>query len=257
MTRRVYIAGCPVDCIGLEELCNTLHNAMNFPGSRAHVLGVNAAFVVDANKNPEYRDVLDSTSYVPADGYWVAAALKLLGVPQAKHVGIERLTYLLLSRMGQANGSVYLVGARQEVVERAAHEIEHRFPGVRVAGYRNGYFKEHADKEIVKEINGCSPQLVLVGMTSPLKEYWMARNKHALNVPVVIGVGGLFDVLSGAVPSAPDWMKDHGLEWFFRFMHDPKRLWKRYTTSNTRFIWLVGLQRVQSQFGGYVPYKEV
>jgi N-acetylglucosaminyldiphosphoundecaprenol N-acetyl-beta-D-mannosaminyltransferase len=238
-TERVYIAGCPVDCVTLEKMIEALAQIVGERDKRCQVLGVNAAFVVDASRDKRYREILESTTFVPADGFWVSAASKLLGFKGVGHVGIERLVYRLLERLAPRNIKVYLLGARQDVVEHAAAVVEARYKGLKVVGFRNGYFSEADEKEIVEEINIVQPDIVLVGMTSPKKELWMCKYRDKLRASLVVGVGGLFDVLAGKVPPAPEWIKRLGMEWLFRLAHDPKRLWKRYLIGNARFIHLV------------------
>jgi len=235
---RVHVAGCPVDCTDLEALTNRLCGAI-FRHERCDVLGVNAAFVVDACRDKNYRNILRSAECVPADGFWVAVAARVLGFKGVGHVGIERLVYRLLERIAPAGRTVYLLGARAEVVREAAAAVQVLYPGIRVVGVQNGYFQPADEEAIFSEIEAKSPDLILVGMTSPRKEYWISQYGRRLRAGVVIGVGGLFDVLAGRVPAAPEWMKTHGLEWLFRFAHDPRRLWRRYVQGNGKFIWLV------------------
>lgn len=227
-----------MDRTDLETLTNRLCGAI-LRRKRCDVLGVNAAFVVDASRNETYRSMLESAQCVPADGFWVAFAARMLGIQGVGHVGIERLVHRLLERMAPAEKSVFLLGAREEVVREAAAAVQALYPGIRVAGVRNGYFQPCDEEAIFCAIEAQSPDLILVGMTSPQKEYWISQYGRRLRTGVVIGVGGLFDVLAGRVPAAPEWVKSHGLEWLFRLAHDPRRLWRRYVQGNGRFIWLV------------------
>jgi len=235
---RVHIAGCPVDCINLDELTEKLCQAIA-RRDYCQVLGVNAAFIVDAYRHSGYKEILESTTFVPADGFWVAFAAKVLGYSGVGHVDIERLVYRLFERLANMGSTVYLLGAREGIVKKAATTIEDRYKGIKVVGVKNGYFNETDEEEILSHINRLSPDLILVGMTSPKKERWMSKYRNRLRTSVVIGVGGLFDVLAGQVSSAPEWVKNHGLEWLFRLAHDPKRLWKRYTLGNAQFICLI------------------
>jgi len=235
---RVHVAGCPVDCTDLEALTDRLCGAI-FGHERCDVMGVNAAFVVNAWRDENYRKILESAECVPADGFWVAFAARVLGIKGVRYVGIERLVHRLLERIAPAAKSVFLLGAREEVVREAAAAVQVLYPGIRVVGVQNGYFQPADEEAIFSEIEAKSPDLILVGMTSPKKEYWTSQYGRRLRGGIVIGVGGLFDVLAGRVPAAPEWMKTHGLEWLFRFAHDPRRLWRRYVQGNGKFIWLV------------------
>jgi N-acetylglucosaminyldiphosphoundecaprenol N-acetyl-beta-D-mannosaminyltransferase len=235
---RIYVAGCPVDRTTLGQLTDRLCDAVS-TRQRCQVLGVNAAFVVSAAKDSHHRHILETTTYVPVDGFWVAVAARLLGYHGVLSVGIERLVYRLLPRLASINGTVYLLGAAEQIVQRTACEIEERYRGIKVVGTRNGYFAETDEEDILADINAKAPDLVLLGMASPKKEIWILKYRDRVKASVIIGVGGLFDVIAGKIPPAPDWMKDHGLEWFFRLIHDPRRLWKRYTIGNSHFLLLV------------------
>jgi N-acetylglucosaminyldiphosphoundecaprenol N-acetyl-beta-D-mannosaminyltransferase len=243
---RVYIAGCPVDSDNnLEDLSEKLcDNAMSRRGCQ--VLGVNAAVAVEANYDPIYRQMLESVTDLPADGFWVSFAAKILRHGGVGHIGIERLVYRLLDRLSVSGCRVYLLGAREEVVEEAVRVIEARYKGIEVVGFRNGYFSEEDEETIAADVKRTDPNIVLVGMTSPKKEKWISENRGTLNNCVIIGVGGLFDVFAGKVPPAPEWIKRSGFEWLFRLLHDPRRLWKRYAVGNTKFIWLV-LRQARNQ----------
>jgi N-acetylglucosaminyldiphosphoundecaprenol N-acetyl-beta-D-mannosaminyltransferase len=136
---------------------------------------------------------------------------------------------------------VYFLGARPEVVQRLATECAGTYPGLVIAGYRDGYFSPADHTAIVEEIRGLAPHLLFVGMPSPFKEVWCQRHRGRLNVPVMIGVGGSFDVLAGYIRRAPRWLQRTGLEWLWRLINEPRKLWKRYLTTNSEFVWLAGL----------------
>lgn len=238
MIERIHIAGCPVDRISLIELIELLFDAIRNRKS-CQVLGVNAAFVVCSNRSKKFRENLESTTYLPIDGFWVAFAGKILGFKDVEHVGIERFVYKYLDLLADKRCTVYLLGAREHIVDKAAEEILKRYKGISIVGVRNGYFNETEEEDILFNINNKNPDLILVGMGSPKREYWMSKYRDRIKSPVIIGVGGLFDVVAGEVPPASDWIKNHGLEWIFRFYHDPRRLWRRYLFDNPFFIWLV------------------
>jgi exopolysaccharide biosynthesis WecB/TagA/CpsF family protein len=136
--------------------------------------------------------------------------------------------------------SLYLLGAKPEVVEGAADALSTRYPGLRIVGASDGY---DVGPDTIAEINRSRPDILLVGMGPPRQEKWIARHRAALNVPVVWAVGGLFDVVSGCVPRGPRWMTQHGLEWLCRLVVEPRRLWRRYVLGNPRFLWRVVMSR--------------
>ena len=166
--------------------------------------------------------------------------MKILGYRGVFYANIERTVYQLLQRLSEIRGTVYLLGAHDVVVRKAASVLEKVYNGIKVVGIHHGYFSYMDEESIAKNIKANDPDLILVGMASPKKEEWIAKYRSVISAPVTIGVGGLFDVMAGNVRPAPDWIKDHGLEWLWRLAQDPKRLWKRNLIGSTsQFVWLV------------------
>ena len=134
---------------------------------------------------------------------------------------------------------VFLLGARPDVLQRSVAEIRRRHPGLQIAGARHGYFGEEDEAVIVREIYESRSDLLLLGMSTPKKELWGDRHLSSLNVAVCQGVGGSFETLAGVVRRAPFWMQRSGLEWFYRLLQEPGRMWRRYLETNSAFVWLV------------------
>ena len=170
----------------------------------------------------------------------VVWALRASGQPAPERVAGVDLMAQLLAAAGRQRLSVYFLGARREVVNALVQRSRIQYPGLEIAGFRDGYFGPHDHAAIVEEIRASKASLLFVGMPSPFKETWIERHRERLEVPVIMGVGGSFDVLAGFIPRAPRWVQSRGLEWFWRFLMEPRKLWKRYLTTNSEFIWLVG-----------------
>lgn len=241
---RITVAGCPVDRIDRDAVVDELIDTVD-AGGQTEVLGINAAVVVATHQDPDYKALVETMPVLVVDGFWVTMAARVLGLGDVPTVGIERIVYELMPRLGETGGTVFLLGTKEEIVRQAAVNVERRWPAVKVVGVRNGYFDEDDEPEILAEINAANPDVVLVGITSPKKEQWMARNRSAISARVTIGVGGVLDILGGVVPSAPIWIKEIGMEWLFRLWQDPRRLLKRYTVGNATFIWLVAVDFVR------------
>jgi N-acetylglucosaminyldiphosphoundecaprenol N-acetyl-beta-D-mannosaminyltransferase len=152
--------------------------------------------------------------------------------------GID-LMFGMLRRGNEGGYRVYCLGASQDVLDTVVKRIGVDFPGVKVAGSRNGYFKEAEDEEIAKTIAAAKPDILLVAMTSPKKEKFLARWSSVMGVPVCHGVGGSFDVYAGKVQRAPEVWQRLGLEWLYRVKQEPRRLWKRYLVTNVLFLGLI------------------
>ncbi|HVG18587.1 MAG TPA: WecB/TagA/CpsF family glycosyltransferase, partial [Blastocatellia bacterium] len=130
-------------------------------------------------------------------------------------------------------------GARDEAVRRLVERFTLRHPGLRLAGYRNGYFHPSESSAVAETIRRSRADLLFVAMGSPAQEYWIASNLASTGARFALGVGGSFDHLSGLARRAPRWMRRAGFEWLYRLLREPRRLWRRYLVGNTAFVWLV------------------
>jgi N-acetylglucosaminyldiphosphoundecaprenol N-acetyl-beta-D-mannosaminyltransferase len=155
----------------------------------------------------------------------------------------------LLAAAGQHKLRVYFLGAKREVVMALVEQTRVQYPGIEIAGFRDGYFRPDDHLKIVEEIRASEADILFVGMPTPFKETWCERHRERLNVPVILGVGGSFDVLAGFIRRAPHRMQSLGLEWLWRLLMEPRKLWKRYLTTNSEFIWFAGREIVARRLG--------
>jgi N-acetylglucosaminyldiphosphoundecaprenol N-acetyl-beta-D-mannosaminyltransferase len=144
----------------------------------------------------------------------------------------------LLKAADKKHWRVYFLGARPEVLSRLVENVKKDFPGVQIAGYRDGYFTEAQEEDVATTIMNSNADILFVGISPPKKEIVLGRWSQYTNVPVCHGVGGSFDVLAGVTKRAPLWMQKCGLEWFYRVVQEPGRMWKRYLTTNVVFVGL-------------------
>jgi len=138
----------------------------------------------------------------------------------------------------EKNFPVFLLGAKNEIVEKVSKKVKKLYPGLDVAGSHHGYFWDD-EKEVVDKIKKSGARLLFVAITSPMKEIFINIHKNDLGVDFVMGVGGTFDVVAGKVNRAPLWMQNYGLEWLYRVIQEPGRMWKRYLKTNSKFAWLL------------------
>ena len=131
---------------------------------------------------------------------------------------------------------VFLFGAKEEVVTKVKAIYERQYPNIQIVGYRNGYFTEKDEPQIVKQMRDSGADMMFVAFSSPKKEYWVSKYLNEINIPFVMGVGGSFDIVAGVTKRAPIWFQEHGLEWLYRFVQEPRRMWKRYIIGNARFV---------------------
>ncbi|MEO3807821.1 WecB/TagA/CpsF family glycosyltransferase [Sphaerisporangium sp. B11E5] len=200
---------------------------------------VNAAKAVRMAEDALLRDSVTSCDLVVADGQAIVWASRLLGRPLPERVaGIDLFTSLMAEGARRGH-SAYFLGARPEVLEKVVERVRAEYPGLRVAGGRDGYFTDDDAPRVAAAIGAARPDLLFLGMTSPKKEIFLARYADDIKAGVVHGVGGSFDVLAGKVRRAPVPMQRLGLEWLYRFLQEPVRLGPRYLSTNTRFAWMV------------------
>lgn len=233
--RRITILNTTIDVLNVRDTIRLVEKYIK-QKEPLHLMGVNADKINELNENERLKQIVNSCGIINADGASVIKASKYLGMPLPERVaGIDLMQSLV--RLSEKRGySVYLLGAKQEVVEKTAEVLKKKHPNLNLVGIHNGYFKEPEWPEISKILKSVHPDFVFVGITSPMKEYLIEYLQDDGNDSVFMGVGGSFDVISGAIPRAPKWMQKMGLEWLFRVIQEPKRLFKRYFVGNWVFI---------------------
>ena len=232
------ISGIRIDNLTQQETIEKIGELI--ANGDAHFMAVvNAAKIVAATRDKELLEILQRADIVTADGMSVVWASQFLRQPLKERVtGID--TFAGLVEYAAERGlAVYFFGAHEESVKQVVKKFQSRYPKLRVAGYRNGYFAAEENEAIVAEIKHSGADLLFVAMGSPAQERWIAANLKATGVKFALGVGGSFDHISGRVRRAPRWMQRSGLEWLHRLALEPRRLWRRYLIGNTRFVRLV------------------
>jgi N-acetylglucosaminyldiphosphoundecaprenol N-acetyl-beta-D-mannosaminyltransferase len=206
---------------------------------------VNAAKLVRMRKDPTLRDAVRGCDLIVADGQSVVWASRLLRRPLPERVaGIDLFTTLLAE--AERDGlSVYLLGARPEVLAGTRTEIARRFPDLRIAGSQHGYYSDAEAPDVADRIAASGAHLLFLGMTSPKKEVFVARYGRRTGARVVHGVGGSFDVLAGVVRRAPLTWQRAGMEWLYRALQEPRRLGPRYLATNFAFLAMVARELVR------------
>ena len=191
------------------------------------------------------RDSVTGAQLILADGMGVVWASRLVGDPVPERVTGIDLFEALLGLAASRGFSVYLLGARGDVLADAIERARERFPGLRIAGSRDGYFSDAEAPEVAAAISRARPDFLFVAITSPKKEIFLARYGAIMGVSVLHGVGGSFDVLGGRVRRAPRIWQKFGVEWLYRVLQEPARMWRRYLVSNTMFLGLLAREVVR------------
>ena len=236
--KRFYAMSTPMDVLTMKETLFIIDEAIKSNKQIQHVV-INAAKVVDLNKNPSLKKVIDECDIVNIDGQAVVWAARFLGIPVSERVAGIDLMENLVELAAQKGYGIYFLGAKEEVLKKVIQNYQEKYKGIKISGYRNGYFKSEEEELIALEISKMETKILFVAISSPKKEFFLNKYKGVMNVPFVMGVGGSFDVVAGEVKRAPLWMQKYGLEWLFRFLQEPRRMWKRYILGNIEFIWIV------------------
>lgn len=184
----------------------------------------------------KYKDTLKSVDALLPDGSGVSIAAKMAGRNLGENLNGTDLFGPLCRCLAFRGIPVFFLGGRPEVAEATARKAADQFPGLKVAGFHHGYFAPREEDAVIDDINRSGARIVFVAFGVPQQDVWIARVRHRLNAPVLIGVGGLFDFVSGRIPRAPMWMRSIGIEWLYRLKCEPKRMWRRYIAGNFAFM---------------------
>lgn len=218
----------------LQELSHTIDSKT---GPKV-IQFVNANKVAQVSEDAAMAEIMWRSHYSLADGQPMLPLARLLGIRIPERIDGIGLMGKLLALANQRNYSVFLLGAKQEIVEACVERIQREFPGVRIAGYRNGYFTEKDSAAVVAQVRQAQPDFLFLGMGSPMKERFADRHAHELGSAVIQGVGGSFDVMAGLVKRAPIWMQRVGIEWLYRVLQEPRRMFWRYVRTNAQCGWV-------------------
>jgi N-acetylglucosaminyldiphosphoundecaprenol N-acetyl-beta-D-mannosaminyltransferase len=248
-TEMAELLGLSFDTVTMETAVARCLELCRAPRASHTVITANASHLCMMRRDPELALACRAAHLSVADGMSVVWALRASGQQIPERVAGVDLMARLLAAAGEHRLRVYFLGARREVVTALVERSRARHPGLAIAGFRDGYFDSEDHLSIVEEIRASGAHMLFVGMPSPFKETWCERHRERLQVPVIVGVGGSFDVLAGFIKRAPGWAQSLGLEWFWRLLMEPSKLWKRYLTSNSEFIWLAGREIVARRLG--------
>jgi N-acetylglucosaminyldiphosphoundecaprenol N-acetyl-beta-D-mannosaminyltransferase len=232
---RIEIMGCNVDNLTMNETLGRIEAFIVSGLPHQHVV-VNVDKVVKAAHDPELRRIINECALINVDGMPVVWASRLLGKPLKERVAGVDLFEAIMKRSAQTGWRVYLLGAREEVVSKVAAMYPEKYPGLKLAGYRNGYWKPEEEQAVVDQIAAARADILFVAISSPKKEHFLGHYQAQMKIPFAMGVGGTFDVAAGLVKRAPLWMQRTGFEWFYRFLQEPRRMFRRYFIEDMAFF---------------------
>ncbi len=227
---RVNLLDVWVDRVDLEDAISRIDRFIQ-EGSAHQIVTVNVDFLRLSNNDNAFRDLINTSDLAVADGMPLVWGSRLLGDPLPERVtGVELIVQS--ARLAAERGySIFLLGAAPGVAEETAVVLRSRFPGLRIVGTYSppmGTFTPDENEKMVRMIQEMQPDMLFVAFGAPRQDRWIREHLHRLDVPVCMGVGGSFDFLAGRVKRAPRWMQYRGLEWLYRVLQEPRRLWRRY-----------------------------
>lgn len=249
---KVNILGIPIHNVGLDEAVRTIIKRVDDyslnPIPR-YVATANVDFLVNTLswipgkiKHQELYQALIMADLVTADGMPIVWLSALLGKRLKERVTGADLVPKLAAAASAKELSLFLLGGREGVGEKAAKKLLTQNPGLKIAGCLSPKISlKETDSKVIDQINQSKADILLLALGNPKQEIWFQRNKHLIKVPVSIGVGGTYEFIAGTVSRSPKWMQKSGLEWVYRLYQEPKRLWKRYCLGITKFSFLAGL----------------
>jgi exopolysaccharide biosynthesis WecB/TagA/CpsF family protein len=234
----VNILGVPVHKLTYDLLLDQVDEWIQAPSERLrHLCTVNPEFVMIAQNDPNFYNILNRADLCLADGVGIVLAARFLGDELPTRVTGSDGVPLMAERAAQHGWKIFMLGAWEGVAARAADELRLRYPGVQIVGIISGSPRPDEEDKLVEAVNDSEADILWVAYGAPTQDKWIARNAHRLNVAVAMGVGGTFDYLAGEVPIAPNWMRRAGLEWLYRLIRQPWRL--RRQLRLPLFVWRV------------------
>ena len=218
---RINVLGVGFDNVTMAEAVDRGMELLRQEGAH-YVVTPNPEIVEVCRENPEAMEAVNGADLVLADGIGVIKGAAMLGTPLKERCpGIE-FAAGLMEKMAGEGLSLFMLGAKPGVAEQAAEKLAEQYPGLKIAGTHDGYFKE--DGPVVETIRSSGADCVFVCLGAPKQEFWMRKNGRATGAKLLCGLGGSLDVFAGTVERAPKFFRDHGLEWFYRLCKDPKRI---------------------------------
>lgn len=218
----VSLYGVPFSKMNMRETVDYLIRAIETRQPNRVVTG-NPIMLMTAQSDPRYQTILETADLVVPDGAGVVWAARHVKQPVAERVAGFDLMQELLREGDKRGWSVYLLGTTQEILDAAEANLARQYPGVRFVGKRNGFFKDEDDADVIADIRRANPDMLFVARSVANQEPWIAKHEKELAVPVMMGVGGSFDVISGKLKRAPALFRKLSLEWMYRLMQEPKR----------------------------------
>jgi N-acetylglucosaminyldiphosphoundecaprenol N-acetyl-beta-D-mannosaminyltransferase len=243
--KKIDFLGIPVNALTMEETIKRIDDAIQ-ENRHINQSSINAGKVVAMLKSKELFKSIVSSDIINADGQSIIWAARLLREELPERVAGCDLMQKLVELAYERKYKCFFFGAKEEVVKKVVGTYINKYNEEIIVGYRNGYFTKEEEPAIANQIVISGANMLFVALTSPNKENFLFNYQNILKpVNFTMGVGGSFDIIAGVTKRAPRWMQKYGLEWFYRFLQEPGRMWRRYLIGNSQFIWIVVKERIK------------
>lgn len=239
------VLGVRVDAVQIPDVIARMEHWIEERGGGRFVAVTGMHGVVEAQHDSTFKNVLNAADLVVPDGMPLVWLGRLRGQSLQRRVYGPELMLAFCQASAPRGYRHFFFGGAPGVPEQLADVFRQRFPGFRVVGTYSPPFRPltpQENEEITGRIREAAPDILWVGLSTPKQEQWMYEHRERLSVPVLVGVGAAFDFHTGRVRQAPAWMREHGLEWLFRLIQEPRRLWRRYIIYGAKFSWWVTLE---------------
>lgn len=237
VNKEINFLNVPMHVLSMKETVETIKQRVADQVFTQHVV-VNVAKIVNMRADVELADSVTECDIINIDGMGVVWGARFMGHNVGQRVAGVDLFHELNAMAEQEKFPVFYLGAEEQVVGKTAQVMREKHSNLEIAGFHHGYFWDD-ELALVHLIKASGAKLLFVAITSPKKENFINKWKDELGVDFVMGVGGTFDVVAGKVSRAPLWMQNSGLEWLYRVIQEPRRMWKRYLITNSKFAWLL------------------
>lgn len=232
------ILGVDVSPLSYEDLKKNIEKDIE-NNKKSFIVAINPEKILKARKDEKLKELLNNATYEIPDGIGVIYASKLRkGNIKTRITGIDSME-MLCKLSEEKKYKIFMYGAKEETIKKAKENLEIKFPNIQIVGAINGYEKDN-DK-IISSINKSKADIVFVALGSPKQEYWITENMDKVSAKIFQGVGGSFDVFSGNIKRAPKWMQKIGLEWLYRLIKEPKRIFRQIKL--VKFLWLALIEK--------------
>jgi N-acetylglucosaminyldiphosphoundecaprenol N-acetyl-beta-D-mannosaminyltransferase len=245
VTKRVDILGVHVSAVSFDDAIDLISGWV-LGGERKYVCVTGVHGVMESQDDPELMRVHNESGMTTPDGMPMVWCGRVAGARSMTRVYGPDLMERVVEMSQETGWSHFLYGAAPEVVDELEKNLLSKYPSIRIAGTHSPPFRALEDAEVlsdVKMLNSSGANIIWVGLSTPKQERWMARFRPLLDAEVIVGVGAAFDIHAGKLRQAPRWMQRSGLEWLFRLLIEPRRLWRRYLSNNPRFLIQILLNR--------------